>query len=197
MQPSIPRRLAADATIRRLLPSEPPMNLTRRELLESIGVSAAAAATAGYAATARGFAANETITVGCIGTGGRCRRLMQSLATIPGVKIAAVCDIWDLHLEEGRKLAQSNCFTTKDHRALLDRKDIDAVVIGTPDHWHVPITVDACAAGKDVYVEKPLTHDLSEGPQVIEAQNRHNRIVQVGTQQRSMPHLQKAEKIVK
>src|SRR5437016_1051311 len=173
------------------------MNLSRRELLESVGIATVGLVTGGHAATAKGFAANETITVGCIGTGGRCRKLMQSLATIPGVKIAAVCDIWDFHLEEGKKLAQPGAFATKDYRALLDRKDIDAVLIGTPDHWHVPITVDACAAGKDVYVEKPLTHDLSEGARVIEAQNRSSRIVQVGTQQRSMPHLQDAQRIVK
>ena len=73
------------------------MKLSRRQLLESLGIAAAGLVTAGYSATARGFAANETITVGCIGTGGRCRRLMQSLATIPGVKIAAVCDIWHSH----------------------------------------------------------------------------------------------------
>jgi len=162
-----------------------------------MAVAAAAATTAGYTATAKGFAANETMSVGCIGTGGRCRRLMQALAAIQGVKIPAVCDVWDFHLDEGKKLAQPGAFTTKDYRALLDRKDIDAVVIGTPDHWHVPITVDACAAGKDVYVEKPLTHDLSEGARVIEAQNRYSRIVQVGTQQRSMPHLLEAAKIVK
>src|SRR6476469_315768 len=173
------------------------MYLPRRELLESLGIAAIGAITAGYTATAKGFAANETITVGCIGTGGRCRRLMQSLATIPGVKMVAVCDIWDVHLDEGRKLAQPNAFATKDYRALLDRKDIDAVVIGTPDHWHVPITVDACAAGKDVYVEKPLTHELAEGARVIEAQSRSSRIVQVGTQQRSMPHLLKGYEIIK
>lgn len=172
------------------------MSISRRELVSNLGAMAAAIA-AGYAATAKGFTANETITVGCIGTGGRCRKLMQSLAMIQGVKIAAVCDIWDFHLDEGRKLAQAGAFATKDYRAVLDRKDIDAVLIGTPDHWHVPITVDACAAGKDVYVEKPLTHDLSEGARVIEAQNRNSRIVQVGTQQRSMPHLQKAFEIVK
>jgi predicted dehydrogenase len=173
------------------------MSLSRRELLESLGIAAAGELTGGYAATARGFAVNETITVGCIGTGGRCRRLMQALAKIPGIKIAAVCDIWDFHLDEGRKLAQPGAMATKDYRALLDLQDIDAVLIGTPDHWHVPITVDACAAGKDVYVEKPLTHELSEGQRVIDAQNRHQRIVQVGTQQRSMPHLQKAYEIVK
>lgn len=173
------------------------MNLSRRQLLESLGVAAAGLVTAGYSATARGFAANEEINVGCIGTGGRCRKLMQSLATIPGVKMVAVCDIWDFHLAEGAKLAQPGAFATKDHRALLDRKDIDAVLIGAPDHWHVPLTIDACAAGKDVYVEKPLTHDLAEGQRVIDAQNNHSRIVQVGTQQRSMPHLQKAYEIVK
>src|SRR5688572_19020910 len=136
---------------------------SRRAFLESVGIGAAGLVTAGYTATAKGYAANETITVGCIGTGGRCRRLMQSLREIPGVRIAAVCDIWDVHLEEGKKLAEPQAFTTKDFRALLDRKDLDAVLIGTPDHWHVPITVAACDAGKDVYVEKPLTHDLKEG----------------------------------
>lgn len=169
----------------------------RREFLESLGATAAGVLAAGYTACAKGFAANETINVGCIGTGGRCRRLMESLRAIPGVKIVAVCDVWDTALEAGRKLSEPNSFATKDHRALLDRKDIDAVLIGSPDHWHVPLTIDSCAAGKDVYVEKPLTHDLSEGAAVIEAQNKHRRIVQVGTQQRSMPHIQKANEIIR
>ena len=73
---------------------------------------------------------------------------------------------------------------------------MDAVLIGTPDHWHVPITIDACKAGKDVYVEKPLTHDLEEGKAVVAAQNEHKRIVQVGTQQRSMPHIIKANELL-
>ena len=171
--------------------------LERRDFLETLGATAAGVLTAGYTATAKGFAANETINVGCIGTGGRCRRLMESLRTIPGVKIVAVCDVWDTALEAGKKLAEPNAFSTKDYRAVLDRKDIDAVLIGSPDHWHVPLTIDACAAGKDVYVEKPLTHDLSEGTAVIDAQNKHRRIVQVGTQQRSMPHIQKANEIIK
>src|SRR5262245_49790614 len=109
---------------------EPTMKLNRRDLLESLGIAAAGIVTAGYTAMAKGFAASEEITVGCIGTGGRCRRLMQSLRTIPGVKIAAVCDVWDFHLAEGAKLAQPDAFATKDYRVLLDRKDIDAVVIG-------------------------------------------------------------------
>ena len=171
------------------------MPTNRREFMKL--TASAAIGAAGSPATARGFAVNETINVGCIGTGGRCRGLMNVLSSIPGVRIVGVCDVWDVNLDAGKKMADSQASATKDFRALLDRKDIDAVIIGTPDHWHSPITIEACAAGKDVYVEKPLTHDLSEGAAVIDAQNRHQRIVQVGTQQRSMPHIQKAAEIVK
>src|SRR5207237_5331720 len=100
--------------------------------------------------------------------------------------------IYDAHLEGAKKLADSRAIATKHYRELLDRKDIDAVLIGSPDHWHVPMAVDACSAGKDVYVEKPLTHDLAEGAAIIEARNRNRKVVQVGMQQRSMPHIQKA-----
>ena len=171
--------------------------LPRREFLSNVGMGTAGLLTAGYTATALGYAANETLQVGCIGTGGRCRFLMKALANIPGVKVTAVCDVWDQHLAEGKKLADPKAFETKDYLKLLDRKDVDAVIIGAPDHWHVPLTVAACVAGKDVYVEKPLTHDLSEGEAVIKAQNDHKRIIQVGTQQRSMPQFQKAYEIVK
>jgi predicted dehydrogenase len=172
-------------------------NQHRREFLESVGAGTAGLLTAGYTGTALGYAANETLNVGCIGTGGRCRRLMQSLTKIPGVKITAVCDVWDHHRELGRKLAHPRAAVFGDYRKLLDRSDVDAVLVGTPDHWHVPITIDACAAGKDVYVEKPLTHSLSEGKQVVDAQNKYKRIVQVGMQQRSMPQMQKAYEIIK
>ena len=168
----------------------------RRDFLKASSSAAAASLTAGFTGTARGFFANETINVACIGTGGRCRKLMESLVKIPGVKIAAVCDVWDVHLDMAKKLADPQAVTSKSYREILDRKDIDAVLIGAPDHWHVPMTVDACAAGKDVYVEKPLTHDLAEGRAVIDAQNKHARIVQVGMQQRSMPHLQKARELI-
>ncbi len=167
----------------------------RREFLEQLGL--ASAMLAGYTATARGFAANETVHIGCIGTGGRCQALMRALKEVSGVRITAVCDVWDVHLEAGRKLADAGAATTKNHHELLARDDVNAVIIGTPDHWHVPITIDACMAGKDVYVEKPLTHDLSEGAAVIHAQNQYRRIVQVGTQQRSMPQFQKAFEILK
>jgi predicted dehydrogenase len=141
--------------------------------------------------------ANETIQVGLIGCGGRCEHLLRSLVKIPKVHIAAVCDIWDVNLAKAQKWGDGKQGGTKDYKAILETKDIDAVLIAAPDHWHVAMTVDACAAGKDVYVEKPLTHDLSEGKAVIEAQNKHKRIVQVGMQQRSMPHIQKGYDMVK
>ena len=164
---------------------------SRRSLLKS---TAALAAFGIPAVNVLG--ANESLRVGCIGTGGRCRHLMRSLATIPNVTIAAVCDIYDLHLEEGRKLAAADCITTKNYKELLGRKDIDAVLIGTPDHWHAPITLDAMAADKDVYVEKPLTHSQSEARALLEAAAKSKKIVQVGMQQRSMPHIQKGYELV-
>lgn len=169
----------------------------RRDFLETLGLTAGGLLAAGYSATSRGFPVNETVRVGCIGTGGRCRHLMGALKRIDGVRVTAVCDVWDDHLEKGRDLADPRAFATKNYHELLARDDVDAVIIGTPDHWHVPMTVDACAAGKDVYVEKPLTHELSEGAAAIEAQNRHGRIVQVGMQQRSMPQFIEALEIIR
>src|SRR2546421_6376973 len=168
------------------------VNHSRRHFL-----TASASLAAATALTPRVLGANETLNVGCIGTGGRCRTLMKSLAKVPGVRITAVCDVWDAALAEGRKLADPQAAATKRYQELLDRKDVDAVLIGSPDHWHVPLTVEACAAGKDVYVEKPLTHDLAEGKAVIEAVNRWKRIVQVGMQQRSMPQIQQARERLK
>jgi predicted dehydrogenase len=170
----------------------PPNSTSRRSFVK------AAAGLAAFGVPAiQARAANDTLNVACLGTGGRCRGLMKALREVPNVRIAAVCDIWEVALAEGKKLADPKAGATKHYKELLDRKDIDAVVIGSPDHWHVPMTVDACAAGKDVYVEKPLTHSVAEGKSVIEAQNKHNRIVQVGTQQRSMTHLIQAREVVK
>jgi predicted dehydrogenase len=171
---------------------------TRRAFLETVGrYGVGTLLASSMVESARGYSANDSINVACIGTGGRCRTLMKSLAQVPNVRIAAVCDIYEPHLAEARKLADPAASVSKKYRELLDRKDIDAVLIGAPDHWHVPMTVDACDAGKDVYVEKPLTHDPAEGRAVISAQERNRRIVQVGTQQRSMPQIQKARELYK
>lgn len=168
----------------------------RREFLTRAGLSAAGLMLAGAGST-RGYWANETIGIGCIGCGGRFRHLQRALRKIEGVQIVGLCDIYDENLDMARQLSDSRVASTKSFRKLLDRKDVDAVLIATPDHWHVPITIAACEAGKDIYVEKPLTHDLKEGKAVIDAQNRHQRIVQVGMQQRSMPQFLEAYDIVR
>jgi predicted dehydrogenase len=168
--------------------------VSRRSFLKS---SAATTGAALAVPAANALGANERINVGCIGTGGRCQMLMRALARVPNVRIAAVCDIYGPNLDAGRRLADPQAFATREYHELLGRKDIHAVLIASPDHWHVPMMVDACAAGKDVYVEKPLTHKPGEGTAVIEAQNRHRRIVQVGQQQRSMPHFQDVSEMIR
>jgi predicted dehydrogenase len=167
--------------------------VSRRSFLKT-----SAAATAAFAVPATNVrGANDKLNVACIGTGGRCRFLMKSLALVPNVRIAAICDIYDAHLDLAKPLADPKALATKKYKEILDNKDIDAVLIGAPDHWHVPMTIDACAAGKDVYVEKPLTHNRAEGKSVIEAQNKHKKIVQVGTQQRSMTNFEKGKELIK
>ena len=165
------------------------MKSERRFFLKTLAAGASAAR---YA-----FPANDTVSIGCIGTGGRAQVLMRNLEAVKGSRISAVCDVWDENLGKARQIAGPQAAAAKDFRAVLDRKDIDAVLIGAPDHQHVPLAMAAMAAGKDVYVEKPLTHRLSEGPAIIQAQQNSGRIVQVGMQQRSMPHLQKGYEIVK
>ena len=172
-------------------------NFDRRGFLAQLGSAAVGATYLLSAETARGYQANDTLNIGLIGVGGRCRHLLKALVKVPNVRIAAVCDVWQENLEIARKLADPQALVTGDHRAVLEQADIDAVLIATPDHWHSPLTIEACAAGKDVYVEKPLTHALGEGPAVIAAQNQHQRILQVGMQQRSMPHMQAARDIIR
>jgi predicted dehydrogenase len=169
------------------------MSLNRRDCCRLLAASSVALASE----SARGFWANDTINIACLGTGGRCRHLMERLARVPGVRLSAVCDIWDQRRSEAKALADPKAIEAEDFRQLLDRADVDAVLIGAPDHWHVPMTIAACEAGKDVYVEKPLTHRLEEGQPVIDAVRKAQRVVQVGTQQRSIPHLIEARELVR
>jgi predicted dehydrogenase len=122
---------------------------------------------------------------------------MQALARVPNTRMTALCDIYEPNLEQAQKLADPAATTFRDYHQLLARKDVHAVLIASPDHWHVPMTVDAMAAGKDVYVEKPLTHAFAEGRTVLDAAAKHRRIVQVGTQQRSMTHLRQARELIR
>ncbi len=170
--------------------------LSRRSFLTASAAATATASALTLPASAQPVGANERINIGLIGTGGRCRHLMQALAKVPNTRMTAVCDIYEPNLEQAQKLAAADAATFRDYRRLLDRKDIRAVLIAAPDHWHVPMAVDAMAAGKDVYVEKPLTHRLAEGRTVLDAVNKHKRVVQVGMQQRSMTHIRRARELV-
>ena len=129
--------------------------------------------------------ANERIRVGGIGTGGRCRYLLSLLPKAGGAELVAVCDAYEPRRAEAREKLAPGAREYVDYRELLDRKDIDAVFIGSPDHWHVPMAIDAVRAGKDVYVEKPVSHTIEEGARLIAAVEESRRVVQVGYQQRS------------
>jgi predicted dehydrogenase len=130
--------------------------------------------------------ANERIRVAGIGVGGRCRFLLGLVQKLDRADIVAVCDAYGPRRDEAlQKLATPGGRAYLDYRELLDRKDVDAVFIGSPDHWHVPMAVDAVRAGKDVYVEKPVSHTIEEGTRLIQAVEETGRVLQVGYQQRS------------
>ena len=162
-----------------------------------------AAAAAGWAGTyAAGAAAspgpNDTINLALIGCGARGRSLLiPRFAALPGTRYVAVCDVNSKYLAEGQRLAGGDRVAVhKDSRKLLEDKNIDAVIIGSNQQWHVLQMIAACQAGKDVYLEKPLGNSIGEGPYAIEAAKKYNRIVQVGTQQRSQEHYKQAVELI-
>jgi predicted dehydrogenase len=158
-------------------------SITRRSFLKR-GSLAAGAAIA-IAPHARVLGANDDIRMGVIGFHSQGRSHIQWLRGLPGVRVVALCDVdQNVLSRELKALRDKNEQVEgyKDVRALLDNKNIDAVSTATPDHWHALVTVWACQAGKDVYVEKPLCHNLREGRQMVEAARKHNRIVQFGLQ---------------
>jgi predicted dehydrogenase len=141
--------------------------------------------------------ANDRIRLGGLGTGGRCRYLLDvAVNKLDGAELAAVCDVYSPRRDEARSKLGASAREFADYRELLEQKDIDAVVIGSPDHWHVPMTIDAIRAGKDVYVEKPVSHSIAEGEALLSAAAASDRIVQVGYQQRSWEHFIQAAEIV-
>ncbi|MDP7017930.1 MAG: Gfo/Idh/MocA family oxidoreductase [Pirellulaceae bacterium] len=169
--------------------------IDRRRFLAQ-GAAASVIVAAPTIIPASAFGANERIVTGHIGTGGQgggnLRRLLNHAA--------AVCDVDSGHAakaankveKEGRK-----CPVYTDYRKLLERKDIDAVVVSTPDHWHALCTIDACQAGKDVYCEKPLSLTIAEGRKMVEAARHNKRIVQTGSQQRSANNFRYACELVR
>lgn len=141
--------------------------------------------------------ANDRVRVGLIGHGLIGKRHLLDFKAQPDVEIAAVCEVSDERLEEAAVAAGNAPTRYKDFRKLLERRDVDAVVVSTPDHWHALMTILACAAGKDVYVEKPLTHVLREGEWMQQAATAGKRVVQVGTQQRSGKHYERCAELVR
>jgi predicted dehydrogenase len=128
--------------------------------------------------------ANDRIRCGVIGAGGRGSYLLQQFQA-HGAEVAAVCDVYETRLDAARKAAGPDARAYVDYRKLLEDKSLDAVIIATPEHLHAPMLIDACAAGKDAYVEKPLAHSVAEGFQMVDAVRRAKRVVQVGSQRRS------------
>jgi predicted dehydrogenase len=147
-------------------------------------------------ATRQSFAANEKVNIGFIGYGLIGKRHVLDFRDQPDVNIVAVAECHEGRLNEAKSLIGGKVQGYRDFRKLLDDKSIDAVVVSTPDHWHALMTMLACAAGKDVYVEKPLTLFPREGQWMMKVAERHKRVVQVGTQQRSGPHYQKAKDLI-
>ncbi len=162
--------------------------MDRRDFLRQATTASVAVTAASYS---RILGANDRIGLALIGCGGRGEHVMKNHLLAPSVEVVALCDIWDVPIDERRKVVP-NADGLADHRAVLDRKDVDAVIVATPDHWHTDITIDAMRAGKDVFVEKPLTFRREEGPRIVEAVKETGRICQVGTQQRSGEYWMKA-----
>ena len=149
------------------------------------------------ASYARIAGANRRVRLGLVGCGGRGLYDAGFMKQLPDVEFAALCDVWMPLAEKARAWAGGEATAVQDFRMVLARKDVDALIVATPDHWHAAVTILACQAGKHVYVEKPLAHNVREGRAMVEAAQHSGRIVQVGTQHRSAPHLAEAAEIVR
>jgi len=164
------------------------MKLNRRAFLSSSILSAASAR--------RVLGANDNIRLAAIGVGGRGALDLGIAAKAERTEVVALADVYAPRLAEMKEKFAPTGQGYKDYRELLDRKDIDAVLIASPDHWHVAMIIDAVRAGKDVYCEKPVSHSIEEGEKLLAAVAGSKQVIQIGYQQRSWPHYQAAAEIV-
>lgn len=174
----------------------PMSNSTRRQALQA--ATAAAFTTNIFTGQVKG--ANDKVAVGFIGLGAMGAGNLRYSFSVPGLQPAALCDVYQPHLERAEASARKAGYEIKgkkDFRELIADKSLDAICISTPDHWHPYMTIEACKAGKDVYVEKPACVYVEEGQKMVEAARKYKRIVQAGTMQRSGGFFQKAKEVVK
>ncbi len=143
---------------------------------------------------------SERITVGCIAVGARVHQIMDSILEIPGAEITHICDAYTGRITRTQErltaAGAKKAKVAKDYREILGDKSVDAVIIGTPDHWHAKIAIEAVQAGKDVYIEKPLTYTVDEGLEIIKAVKKSGRVFQVGSQGISTPVQRKAREVI-
>ena len=178
--------------------------LNRRNFLKAASVATAEtlAGTKMYGLTgmqsesSKPVTANDHIQIALIGAGGQGQGDTSVALQVPGVKLVAVADCYNGRLEHSKELWGNDLFTTRDYAEILARKDIDAVIVGTPDHWHKQVSIDAMKAGKDVYCEKPMIHRYSDGPEMIEAARATKRIIQIGSQRVSSVIYAKAKELL-
>ena len=173
-------------------------HLSRRRFVQQSAVLGLATST-GLAT--RAFAENDKISVACIGVRGRGNAVMRTFATEPDCEITHICDVREsVRKQRGAEMKQRTGRMPKlvnDYRTLLDDKSIDVFMVATPDHWHALLTIEGCLAGKDVYVEKPASHNILEGKIAVAAARKKRRIVQMGTQIRSAGFLREAVEYVR
>src|SRR5207302_7311300 len=203
----------------------PQSDCNRRDFLKAAAVGATALSLTA-ASAGRVLGANERIGVAFVGTGGRCQEHIGIVTKFQkenkGAAAVAVCDVWDGHQyvkehtgKDGKKhkdeylqglypsakrcgLSEDDkTHVTKDYRRILDLKEVDVVCIATPDHWHAKISIDAAAAGKDVYCEKPMTKTIDEAHAVVDAMNKHNRVMTVGVQSMADPTWHRANEMIR
>ncbi|HEY0798266.1 MAG TPA: Gfo/Idh/MocA family oxidoreductase, partial [Candidatus Baltobacteraceae bacterium] len=178
--------------------------ISRREFLRRSTEAGLALATTYFMtsgwASARTISANDRVRFGMIGIGMRGADVLDATVRLAGTECVAACDVFDdrhiLANEIISKATGKTVATTRRYRDLLDNKDIDCVVVAVPDHLHKQIIVEACDAGKDVYCEKPMTHEVDEGFAIIEAARKGNRIVEIGSQRRSSATFAKARELI-
>lgn len=183
------------------------IHLSRRHFISRTSLAAGTLALGGLAspfirsARAGEPGANDKVRIGLIGSGQMGRGDLSCFFLNPEVECPVICDVDEAMAAQGAEICEKKRGKrpefVRDFRHVLERKDIDAVLIATPDHWHALPAVLACQAGKDVYVEKPLARTIDEGRAMVEAAKRHNRVVQMGSQWRSSPHIMEAAEFIK